>query len=236
MDSGIDFRMPLGRLGYTEQGIDFGKHDLERAALPQHLEIDVRREFSERLFGFLPDTFRLQRARFPGLHQPLHQAHRRRRHGEAESLEPCRKPRHPEYAQRVLRERFGHVPQQALFQVPAAAVGIDQRPVLVPRHGVDGEVATSQVLLQRDRGGGVEGEAVIAGPDLALGPRERTLVAGFRMQEHRKVLAHLPVAQAQQLLGPRTHHDPIALADGDVQQRIPDGAADFVDFHGWMIS
>ena len=57
-----------------------------------------------------------------------------------------------------------------------------------------GEIAPRQVLLQRDVGLGVEGEAVIAPCRLALGARQRVFLARLRMQEYREVLAHGQVA------------------------------------------
>ena len=128
------------------------------------------------------------------------------------------------------------MPQDSRLQVLAPAIGIDQRTVLIARHGVDGQIATRQVLFQGDRSGGIERETVVAGPHLALGSCNGVFVAGFRVKENGKVLAHLLVAQAKQVLGSRADHDPVPLADRKVQQRIPDGASDFVDLHGLMIT
>ncbi len=53
-------------------------------------------------------------------------------------------------------------------------------------HGVDGEVAPLQVLLQGHVGREQRGEAAIAGRDLALEARQRVLLVRLRMQEHRE--------------------------------------------------
>ena len=66
-------------------------------------------------------------------------------------------------------------------EVALAAERVDQRAVFASaRHGVDGEVAPRQVLLERDVGRGVEREAVVAGRGLALGARQRVFLVRLR--------------------------------------------------------
>src|SRR5205823_3516300 len=88
----------------------------------------------------------------------------------------------------------------------------DDLAVLTLGHGVDGEIAPLQILLQGHLGRGLRREAAIAGRDLALAPRERVLLASLRMQEHRELAPHRQVTGALQLLRLRPDpHPPPAL-------------------------
>ena len=60
---------------------------------------------------------------------------------------------------------------------------------------------------------GVEREAAIARAGLALGARERVLLARVGMKEHRKVAADGDVALLAQLLDVGADQDPIAIDD-----------------------
>ncbi len=82
---------------------------------------------------------------------------------------------------------------------------------------------------------GLEHEAVIAAPALALGARQRVFLARVGMQEHRKVLAHRLVAQRQQLLRQRADHHVVAVDHRAVQQFVADRAADQIDLHGGIL-
>ena len=89
-----------------------------------------------------------------------------------------------------------------------------------------------EVILERDVGRGEELEAAIAAPVLALGARERVLVARVGMQEHREVLADRRVARREHDLRRRADDDPVAVADGASEQLVAHRAADAVDAHG----
>ena len=80
--------------------------------------------------------------------------------------------------------------QPALFDIALAAVGIDDVAVIVLRHGVDGEVAAREVLLQRHRWIGIDHETAISTAGLAFGSRQRVFLTAVGMQEHREVLAN----------------------------------------------
>ena len=96
---------------------------------------------------------------------------------EAERREARQEARAAQDAHRVLGEGRRDVAQHARLEVARAAEGIDQRAVLVLGDRVDGEVAPLEVLFQRHRRIGVEGEAVVAGRGLALGARQRVFLA-----------------------------------------------------------
>jgi hypothetical protein len=105
---------------------------------------------------------------------------------------------------------------------------------LVPGDGVDGEVAAPQVVLQRDVGRGVDGEALIAAAALALGAGERVFLVRLGMQEHREVLADRLEALLDHLLRGGADHHPVAILDLQAEQLVADGAADDVLLHGFL--
>ena len=117
------------------------------------------------------------------------------------------------------------------LKIGAPAPGIDQATLGVLGHGVDAEVAPAQVLLQRDRGIGVEDEAGVAAPGLALGARQRVLLATLRVQEHREILAHRTETRGKHVLGRAAHHHPVALAYGASEQPVAHRPAHQVGVH-----
>jgi hypothetical protein len=116
-----------------------------------------------------------------------------------------------------------------------AAVGIDERAVGCLGHGVDRQVAPPQVLLQRDARVGVDGEAAIAGPGLALGARQGVFLARLRVQEHREVAAHGQVAARFELGRRRADDHPVALGDGRPSSAVADRTTHEIDLHPCML-
>jgi predicted thioredoxin/glutaredoxin len=88
------------------------------------------------------------------------------------------------------------VAQHARLDVAAAAVRVDQRAVLVLRDGVDSQVAAPEVVLERDLRPALEREAVVTAAGLALGARERVLLARLRVQEDREIPPDRPETRA----------------------------------------
>ncbi len=142
--------------------------------------------------------------------------------------------RHAQHAQRVFGEGRRHVAQQSGLQITLATVGVDQLPLLVFGNGIDGEVASLQILLEGDLGAGMEGEAAITAAALALGTRQGVLLAALRMQEHRKVCAHRAKAPGLHYLRGGADHHPVHFTDRAPQQAITHRAADFVDLHNHL--
>ena len=87
-------------------------------------------------------------------------------------------------------------------------------PVGFPRDCVDRQVATLEILFERDVGRERGVEAAIARTGLAFGARERVFLARLGMQEDREVLADRAVALRDQFLRPRADDHPVALATG----------------------
>ncbi|MCY1447246.1 hypothetical protein D9M71_638560 [compost metagenome] len=81
-----------------------------------------------------------------------------------------------------------------MIQIVPALVGVVDRARLILGHRIDGEVATDQVLFQGYVGAGVKSEPAVASPTLALGARQGVFLTGFRVQEHRKIGTHRPIA------------------------------------------
>ena len=75
------------------------------------------------------------------------------------------------------------------FQIRAPAVRIDDAPVDVFGHGVDGHVAAFEIGLQGHLGRSMEHEPLVTGPHLAFGARERVFLVGLGMEKDREVLA-----------------------------------------------
>src|SRR3989344_8764173 len=80
--------------------------------------------------------------------------------------------------------------QNTGLEISRAVKRIDELASLVLGHGVDREVAPLQIIFERHVWRGVNREALVATTALALGARERVLLLGLRMQEHREVRAH----------------------------------------------
>ena len=118
-----------------------------------------------------------------------------------------------------------------VLEIGLAAEGIDQRAVLVLRHRVDRQVAAQQVLLERDLGPGVEGEAAIAGRGLALGAREGVLLVRLGMEEHREVGADRLIAGREQRVDVGADENPVAVDDRQAEQCVANRAADEIALH-----
>jgi ABC-type uncharacterized transport system YnjBCD ATPase subunit len=168
-------------------------------------------------------------------HHLAHQRHGLLGDTKAQWREARGEARHPQQPHGILHERRRHVAQHARLEVAHAAVGVDQRAVFVLGDRVDGEVAPRQVLLQRHIRIGLEGEAVVAVAGLALGARQRVLLAGIRMQEHREILADRPVAAGEQLIRRGADHDVVVVDHRPSQQFVADRAADQIDAHGRIL-
>ena len=113
-----------------------------------------------------------------------------------------------------------------------AAVGIDDVAGVVLGHGVDGEIAPPQVVLERHVGRELGGEAAIARRHLALQARQRVFFLGLRMQEHREIAAHGNEPGALELGRRRADHHPVALGHLAPEQPVPNRAAHQVHLHG----
>src|SRR5579863_4111871 len=94
--------------------------------------------------------------------------------------------------------------QQALLEITLPAVGVDQRtgPAVLDfaSHGVDGQVAPLQVLLERDLRRELRLKAAITGRGLAFEARQRIFLARLRVQEHREFPANGAIAKLLELL------------------------------------
>ncbi len=193
-----------------EQRVDFGEQPDERAAVAQHVDHARRMGLHQAARELLPHAFRREFRELSGLRQRAHQRERLRRDGEREARGEAGDAQH---AQGILGECRRHVAEDSRPQVRFAAVGIDERPVLVARHRVDREIAARQVLAERHVGRDEELEAAVAAAVLALGARQRVLLVRLRMQEHRKIAADRSVAGRDQDFGRRADDHPIAVGD-----------------------
>ena len=133
MHAGIDFRMPFLRLRHAEQGVDLRVDHLQRAAVAQHGDEDIGAGFAQRLFGFRPDALGHQRVGFAVVHHAAHERQGFIGHREAQRGVTRGETRHAQDAHRILRERLGHMAQQARREIALSAVGIDDTAPPRPR-------------------------------------------------------------------------------------------------------
>ena len=229
MHAGVDLGVIVGALRHAEQAIDLGQHARERAAAAQHLEHPRRLVLHQAARELLPDALGHQRIDFA---VGDHLAHQRfGLGGDLEVGEARREARHAQDAHGVLGECRRDMAQHLGVEVAPAAVRIDQRAVLVLGDRVDGEVAAGEVVLERDAAVGVELEAVVARAGLALGARERVLLARVRMQEDGEVAADRQIAEGEQLAGIGADDDPVAIAHRATEQSITNRAAHEITLH-----
>ncbi len=217
------------RLRDAVQRVDLGQQLAQRAAIAQHRQHPRRVRLHQSARDFLPDALGRQRGELARRDQRPHQRFGAGGHDEAEARGEAGDPQH---AQRILGERRRDVSQHAGREIAGAAVGIDQRAVGAARHRIDRQVASREVVLERHLRRREELEPAVPLAVLALGARERVLLARLRMQEHREIAAHRPVARRQHRLRRRADDDPVAVDDGTPDQFVADGSADAVDLHG----
>jgi hypothetical protein len=150
--AGVDLRVPFLRLRHAEQCVDLREDHLQRAAGAQYADEHFGVRFAQRLLRLGPDPLGHQGVGLAGVHHAAHQ-----RHGLPGDLEAQRRitrgeTRHAQDAHRIFGERLGDVAQLAGREIALTVVGIDHVAVRVLGHGVDGEIAAPQVVLERDVG------------------------------------------------------------------------------------
>jgi hypothetical protein len=217
-------------MGRVECG-PFGQHPYERAALGEHRDHPARRCFHQPLGELLPHPLGDQRIHLAVRGHRAHQRHRLRRDVEPESRS---KARNAQDADRVFGKCGTDVPQYPQLQVARTAERVDDVAVLVLRDGIDGQVAARKVILERDVRRSVDREALVAGTGLALGARQRVLLARDGVEKDREVLADRLEPEAHHLLRRRADHDVIAVLHREPEELVADRAADLVDLHGGL--
>ena len=153
---------------------------------------------------------------------------------EAEPLIARQKACHAQYAQRVFAEGTRDMTQHTRLEIRQATIGVyhlalTRRAVERFGHGIDGQVATNEVLFQRHIGAGMHAEADIPVAGLALGTRQRVLLLGLRMQEDREVPPDRPEATRLHVFHRRAHHHEVTLVPRPTQARITHRAAHAID-------
>ena len=95
---------------------------------------------------------------------------RDRRSGEAGG-----KASEPKDAHRICGEGRTDMTEDFGRNIALTVEGVDQRAVGRPGHGVYGQVATCEILFERDIGRRMKAEAMVAGAGLTLGAGKRIL-------------------------------------------------------------
>ena len=228
--AGIHFGVVRLGLGDTEQTVDLGQQLGQRTAVAEYTDKNFRIGLHQGAADFLPAALGRQCLQFATLSQFPHQSHGFRRNGEPHAMIAGGIAGDAQHAHRVLDERGGHMTQHAVGEVTLAAIGVYHLAVRIHGHGIDGQIAADQILLQGDVRAGVEGKPTIALAALALGASQRILLAGLRVQEDRKVLANRTEAGIQHDFRRGADNHPIVIAEGMAQQLITHSAADQVGF------
>ena len=69
------------------------------------------------------------------------------------------KARHAQNAQRIFAKGRGNMTQQAVFQIVASVIRVDNLPVVIAGHCVDGQIAPLKIGFQRHIWRGITGES-----------------------------------------------------------------------------
>ncbi len=115
----------------------------------------------------------------------------------------------------------------------ATVAGINQLASGSLGHGVDGQIATQQIILDGDIGTSVKHKTLMTPTLFAFGACQRIFGLAFRMQEYRKVLAHRLITQRLHLFRRGAGDDIIAITAGDAKHAVTDRAADQIGLHYW---
>ncbi len=236
MDAGVNFGVPPRRLRDTVQCVDLWEDHSQRAAVSQGLKEDIRTRLPEPAFRLLPNALghkSVDLARgdhIPHQHESLF-GYRKAQVGESGS-----EPGHAENPDGVLHERIRNVPQQSVFQILLAPVGIDDLPRGTFGHRVDRQIAAPEVLFQSDIGRKPRRESPVSGGHFSLEAGEGVFFLCLRMQEDGEFPAHGDVALSFEIVGQRPDHDPVALANRKTEQPVPYRATNQVNFHMRMLS
>ena len=220
--------MVIRPLRHAEQCIHFGQQHCQRAAFAQHFHHASRLPLHQAFRQFLPHALRHQSVRFAVFHHVAHQPHGFVRHRKAV---PRRKTRHAQNPHRVFGKCGRHMAQNPALQILLPAERVDNPPVLVLRHRIDGQIAPLQIFFQRHIRVGEHLKRRVAAPRFALGACQCVFLVALRMQEHGEILAHRLIALRQQLFRRRAHHHPVAVFHRQVQQSIAHRAADQINLH-----
>src|SRR5689334_11500094 len=121
-------------------------------------------------------------------------------------------------------------------KVAPPAEWVDNAAVGGAGHGVDGEIAPLQILLERHVGRELSGEAPIAWSNLALQARQRVFLMRLGMQVHRKVASHGALPEPLHFLRRCADDHPIALAGRSAEKLIPHGPAYEIHLHARMLT
>ncbi len=231
MDAGIHFRMVMGWLRYPVQSIDFRQDTGQGAAGAQTMQKGRRGRFAQGPQQFLKDPFRHQMIDFTGVHHLLHQGQGFRRDDKTQPGPAGHETGCAQDAHRIFGKGVGDMAQDALVQIALAAVGIDQRALIIPGHGVDGEIAPGQILFQADVGCGQHDKTTVAAPGLALATRQGVFLVGLRVQKDGKILSHRAKALSLHGFWCNANHDEITITRGQAEQFIAYRTAHQIGFH-----
>jgi hypothetical protein len=126
---------------------------------------------------------------------------------------------------------------QFLFpDVILAAIRIDQCAGIIYGHGVNGQIASCEIFLNRNIGRGIEAEAVIAGGCFSLSSGKGILLTGLRVQKYGEILANALVTITLEIIRGGAHDAPVPFCDRYFQLLVPNSTSDKVNFHAVILA
>ena len=167
----------LQKRSYGRCERDVGVKTRPKAAGFKFVEHAQGRRGQEAAGDFRENPLGNKRVDFTCVHHTAHEGERFV--GHVKVGKPRRKAGCTQDANRVLFKGRTDVPKSPGFQVFKPTVRIDQPSVVVKCHGVDRQIATAEILFQRDIGGCMEYESVVARSGLALRAGERVFLVGL---------------------------------------------------------
>jgi hypothetical protein len=140
-----------------------------------------------------------------------------------------RKARQAEEPKGILPKGRADMREPVVLEVVHPTQGVVQLPLRVDCHGIDGEVASQEVIFQPNLGSGEEDEAFVALAGLSLGSCERVFRMGRGMQEDGKVPSNWPKASSRHFLRGGPGDKVVTVVSGLAEQDIADGPSHTVN-------
>ena len=104
------------------------------------------------------------------------------------------------------------MPQDPIGQITLPTKRVNQTTICGLGHRINRQIAALEILLETDIWGGVKHKPSIPGSRLTLSTGQGILLTRLRMQKYREILADGLKARFNQLFGPGTDNDPVAIS------------------------
>ncbi len=142
--------MPPFLLRDSEQRSDLREYDFQCATFAQLLEKHARVSYRQRRLCLLPNTIGDQRVGLPIRDDAPHQVRCLDGDSKAQLVKSCREFRDPENPNRVFDKRVRHMSKYTFADIAHAIERVDEFAVGIFCDGVDRQVASAQIVFERD--------------------------------------------------------------------------------------